>query len=257
MDFFLKISLIQPELKWLEIDKNLEFYTREISISNADLIILPEMFDTGFVTNEHTVLKLERKKTFHWLKIMTAMYGKSIAGSLIVKTDNGYKNRFILMLPDGSYEFYDKRHLFALAGEDKVFSCGNERKIIDFKGWKIKPQICYDLRFPVWARNAENYHLLIYVANWPLSRINQWKTLLTARAIENQCYVVGVNTIGTDGNGFVYGGKSMVIDFKGEIIYEAPENQTITKELTFDFNALSKARTNFPFLKDKDKFKML
>ncbi len=254
MDNLLKISFIQSDISWLNIDKNLDVFGNKIVGLNSDIVFLPEMFDTGFVTDKNIIKNIKTEKTFAWLKNTAKINRINIGGSFIAKTETGLKNRFVFMRTNGDFGFYDKRHLFSLADENIAISRGNERKTIVCKGWKINLQICYDLRFPVWARNTDNYDLLVYVANWPASRIEQWETLLKARAIENQAYVVGVNRIGTDGNGFIYSGNSLVIDFKGQILHKSPENQEDIPTLTLSFDKLKIARQKFPFLKDRDEF---
>lgn len=181
----------------------------------------------------------------------------ALAGSSLIRTQKGYKNRFLFCAPNKDIEFYDKRHLFSMAGENKFIQKGTENKIVEYKNWKINLQICYDLRFPVWSRNTSAYDLIIYVANWPQSRIKQWKALLIARAIENQAFVVGVNRIGKDGNGFSYSGNSLIINYNGDIIFEAPQNKTATQRIELNLEEMLNARKKFPVLGDADNFKII
>lgn len=262
----LKISIIQSDIVWLDRQKNLEIYSKLISkLANTDIVFLPEMFDTGFFIEPNKLDKKEKDVAIEWLKNISSNENIAIGGSTIVEENGKYYNRFIFANPNKPIEFYNKRHLFRLAGELNEFESGNYNKIVEFENsvssstqkWKINLQICYDLRFPVWSRNVSDYHILVYVANWPKSRIDQWKALLIARAIENQSYVFGVNRIGIDGNGFNYPGKSLIISPKGEIIYEAKENgeDIYTAELDFDY--LMKIRRNFPVLDDRDEFEIV
>jgi predicted amidohydrolase len=194
-------------------------------------------------------------ETIQWMKQNAHKMNSAICGSIIIEEDTKYFNRFIWVNPDGSIHHYDKRHLFSFAGENENYTPGNEKIIIEYKGWKICPLICYDLRFPVWSRNSEDYDLLIYVANWPDKRKSAWKSLLTARAIENQCYVIGVNRVGEDSKNY-YSGDSSLINALGETLYtnshiEETYSNTISK---YDLN---KVRTQLPFLNDKDNFKII
>ncbi|HBK70487.1 MAG TPA: amidohydrolase, partial [Flavobacteriaceae bacterium] len=210
MKNILKITIIQSELVWENSAQNRQVFLEKIkSISEVvDLIILPEMFTTGFTMNPEKVAETMDGETIHWLKYLAKEKNTAITGSLIIKEGNKYYNRLVFVHPTGEIKTYDKRHTFTLAGEDKIYTAGNKKLIVAYKGWKICPMICYDLRFPVWSRNTDDYNLLIYVANWPKPRITAWSTLLKARAIENMSYVVGVNRIGADDNGHEYSGNS-------------------------------------------------
>jgi predicted amidohydrolase len=232
---------------------------------HTEVVILPEMFSTGFSMKPGEFAETMDGESVSWMRKMAALYRIALTGSLIIAEDGKYFNRLIWMLPNGQYGYYDKRHLFAFAGEDQFYSAGNKRLIASVKGWKINLQICYDLRFPVWARqniltteneeqeNTAEYDLLIYVANWPQRRSHAWKTLLCARAIENQCYVIGVNRIGKDGNDIYHSGNSMVIDPLGEVLYHiADEEDTFT--ITLQKDHLESVRAKFPFWKDGDGF---
>lgn len=250
----LTISLIQTEIFWQNKQKNFDYLSSKIAQTNADLVLLPEMFNTGFNIKPFDLAEDFNGPTLKWLIEQAKNYNTAIIGSFIFKDNDNYYNRLFFVRPDGQYAFYDKRHTFTMADEHKFFTKGNRNIIINYLGWKIKPLICYDLRFPVWARNKEFYDLLIYVANWPDSRIDQWENLLIARAIENQAYVAAVNRIGTDGNGFYYSGNSLIISPKGQILQKAAKHleQTITE--TLDMEQLHQMRQKFPVLLDKDSF---
>jgi len=253
----LKISIIQFDVFWNNVSKNLSFLDSVLDKANdSDLIIFPELFDTGFVTDISIFNQKENKQTFDWMQEKAKEYSSAIVGSTYCNVENAYKNRLVFAKPDGISEYYDKKHLFTIAKEDNFVRHGKQRRVVEYKNWKINLQICYDLRFPVWSRNTSNYDMMIYVANWPNSRIEQWKALLIARAIENQCYVVGVNRIGIDGNKFDYPGKSLIVDYKGRVVYEAPENELDVHSLELDYNKLQAARETFPVLKDADNFRI-
>ena len=259
MKDILTIALIQSELVWENSEQNRKAFTQKInSISNAvDLIILPEMFTTGFTMNATKVAETMDGKTIIWLKNIAKEKNAAITGSLIIKEDGNYYNRLVFIYPSGEINTYDKRHTFTLADEDKVYTAGSKKLIIDFKGWKICPMICYDLRFPVWARNNNDYDLLIYVANWPKPRIAAWTTLLKARAIENMSYVIGVNRIGSDANGHQYIGNSAVYDALGEEISTIEPLQNTTETISISKETLTKTRTKFSFLEDRDRFRIM
>ena len=257
----LNITIIQANLHWEDKAANLKMFEEKINSikEKAEIVVLPEMFSTGFSMNP---IKLGEKMdgpTVAWMKSLAAKKRIILTGSLIIEDEGKYYNRLIWMLPNGQYGYYDKRHLFAYATEDEYYSPGNKRLIASVKGWKINLLVCYDLRFPVWARqsndesgNAE-YDLLVYVANWPEKRVHAWKTLLQARAIENQCFVVGVNRVGEDANGHRYSGESMIVDPMGEVLYtKANEEDVIT--MTLDKSKLEEVRKKLPFLKDADEF---
>jgi predicted amidohydrolase len=261
----LKVTLIQTSLFWENKKANLAMLEEKInSISEkTEVVILPEMFSTGFSMNAGALAEEMSGDTISWTSKMSAQKKIILTGSVIIKEENKFYNRLIWMLPNGEYGYYDKRHLFAYAQENQFYSAGNKRLITQVKGWKLNTQVCYDLRFPVWARqsfrHAENdspkveYDILLYVANWPAVRATAWKTLLKARAIENQCYVIGLNIVGEDGNNHRYDGGSMIIDPLGEIIYEAPNKEEVFT-YTFDRDHLEQIRQKFPFLKDADQF---
>ena len=252
----INVTLIQSDIIWEDRISNLKKYQEKINqIESTDLIILPEMFTTGFSMSPKNISENMNGETIQWMKQNAHKMNSAICGSIIIEEDSKYFNRFIWVNPDGSIHHYDKRHLFSFAGENENYTPGNEKIIIEYKGWKICPLICYDLRFPVWSRNSEDYDLLIYVANWPDKRKSAWKSLLTARAIENQCYVIGVNRVGEDSKNY-YSGDSSLINALGETLYtnshiEETYSNTISK---YDLN---KIRTQLPFLNDKDNFKII
>ena len=259
----LSVSLIQSSLFWEDKKRNLAMLEEKILAipENTNLVILPEMFSTGFSMKPSILAETMDGETIAWMKRIAGSKKIILTGSIIIKDNEHYFNRLIWMLPNGTLGFYDKRHLFAFAGEDQHYTPGNKRLITSVNGWKINLQICYDLRFPVWARQQSNdesteFDLLIYVANWPEKRNHAWKTLLTARAIENQSYVIGVNRVGEDGNQISHSGDSMLIDPLGNILFtQAHEEVVHSFELTKD--TLNNTRNSFPFWKDADQFNIL
>ncbi len=256
----LTITGIQTQLHWEDPEVNLNMLEKKIrSISEkTEIIILPEMFNTGFSMNPEKLAETMDGETVKWMKRMAAEKKAILTGSLIIGEDKKYFNRLIWMLPDGQYGYYDKRHLFAYAGEDKQFTPGTKRLIASVKGWKINLLICYDLRFPVWAsqqiqEDGPEYDLLIYVANWPDRRVTAWKTLLQARAIENQCFVAGINRVGKDGNDIYHNGCSTVADPMGEVLYQKEDEEDIFTVM-LKKEKLTETRTKLPFWKDGDSF---
>ncbi|WMJ72600.1 amidohydrolase [Cytophagaceae bacterium ABcell3] len=252
----LKATLIQNPLTWQDKTANLANFEERIwqITEQPDLIVLPEMFNTGFTMHAQEVAEPMNLTTFKWMKQMAAQTQAVITGSFIVKENHNFYNRLVWMRPDGSYECYDKRHLFRMAGEHEVFSPGKTKTIVKLKGWNILPVVCYDLRFPVWLRNRNNeYDLLICIANWPESRSIAWKSLLQARAIENLSYVIGVNRIGKDGNDISYSGDSGVFSPKGELIYACDNHETIQTAI-LNKESLDSFRKAFPAWQDADDF---
>jgi predicted amidohydrolase len=251
----MKISLIQTSLAWEDHEANRQNFTSKMNSvpGDADIIVLPEMFATGFTMAPERVAETMNGETVAWMRQMAALKNCAITGSIVIKENDNFYNRLLFVLPDGKIKQYDKRHLFSLAGEDKAYTAGKEKLIIDYKGWKICPLICYDLRFPVFARNIENYDLLLYVANWPQPRIHAWDTLLKARAIENMCYVAGVNRIGQDNNGHNYPGQSQAVDPLGANVLEPSMNEGVYT-VNLDKEAMLEVRDKFRFLNDKDTF---
>jgi omega-amidase len=251
----LQIAIIQKDLVWENALANREnFDVMLTDIQNVDLIVLPEMFTTGFSMTPKPFAENMNGKTVKWMQEKAKQFDAAIVGSVIIKEENNYYNRMLFVFPNGNIEHYDKRHAFALAGEHKEYTSGTTKLIVEFKGWKICPLICYDLRFPVWSRNVENYDVLIYSANWPKPRINAWNTLLKARAIENMSYCIGVNRVGVDANGYEYNGNSIAIDFSGKEITEITENKEAIIYSTLSKNELIDFRAKLPFLEDKDHF---
>jgi omega-amidase len=254
----LKITTFQGYLFWENIDKNLQNIATRLSAirEKTNLIILPEMFSTGFSMNAEKLAETMGGKTMKWMHKIAKEYDCVLTGSIIIKENENYYNRLIWMRPDGSYECYDKRHLFAMGKENLTYTPGNKRLIVELKGWKICPMICYDLRFPVWLRNVDcEYDLLIVTANWPERRIAHWRSLLNARAIENQAYVIGVNRVGHDGNEIYHSGDSTCIDPNGNIVYYKRDEEDLYT-FTIIADEVIKTRRALPFLRDADHFKI-
>ena len=261
----LTISTIQTDLHWENKEANLLMLEEKINslYQKTEIIVLPEMFSTGFTMKAELFAETMDGLTVQWMKKLSAENRVILTGSLIIEENKKYFNRLIWMMPNGEYGYYDKRHLFAYGEEDKYYTGGNKRLITSVKGWKLNMQVCYDLRFPVWARQSPSkdestiyeYDVLVYVANWPERRSHAWKTLLCARAIENQCYVVGVNRVGTDGNDIYHSGNSLVIDPLGEVLYHMADDEDIFT-ITLEKERLDEVRTKFPFLKDADRFSL-
>lgn len=270
----LTITGIQTQLHWENKAANLDMFREKIASikDRTELVILPEMFSTGFSMQPERLAEKMNGPTLEWMKRTAAEKRIILTGSIIIEEGGNYFNRLVWMLPNGQYGYYDKHHLFAYAGEHEKYTPGNKRLIASVKGWKINLQVCYDLRFPVWARQqvagtngagfaspgnppvpAPEYDLLIYVANWPERRSHAWKTLLQARAIENQAYVIGLNRTGNDGNGIYHSGDSMIIDPLGEILYETNRPEDIFT-YTLPKEKLDEVRAKFPFWKDADHF---
>ena len=255
----LKIALIQSDLVWENPEQNQNNFSKKIkNISEqVDVIILPEMFTTGFTMDAEAVAETMQGKTVDWMKNEASKHNMAIIGSLIISEENTFYNRLLFVEPLGKITIYNKRHTFTLVGEDKVFTAGAEKVIIDYKGWKICPLICYDLRFPVWARNTEDYDVLIYVANWPKPRVSAWDALLKARAIENMSYCIGVNRVGIDGVNSEYSGHSAVYDVLGNLITSFKPSKEQIEIVTLEKNHISKYRNKLKFLDDKDTFTLL
>ena len=258
----LTISIIQSELFWEDKQANLSmFETKIMGIQErTEIVVLPEMFSTGFSMRPKQMAESMEGETVSWMKKIAAAKKIILTGSVIITENGHFYNRLLWVLPNGELGFYDKRHRFAFAGEDKEYTAGNKRLIASVKGWKINLQVCYDLRFPVWARQQPGdtleYDVLLYVANWPERRSTAWKTLLAARAIENQCYVIGVNRVGNDGNNIYHAGDSMVIDALGNILYHKTGEEAI-HTMVLQKEPLQEIREKFPFWKDADHFKIM
>jgi len=254
----LRITLIQSTLHWENGRENLEMFSKKIDaiVEPTDIIILPEMFNTGFTMNAAPMAEKMDGPTISWMRGQAARKNCVVTGSVIIEEAGKYYNRLVWMSP-GEMQTYDKRHLFSLAGEQKVFNAGNKNILPEVNGWRILPLICYDLRFPVWSRRTtrQDYDLIIYEANWPERRVQAWSQLLIGRAIENQCYVAGVNRVGNDGNEVYYSGESAVIDFKGDKIGAiGSEEGYIHCNLNYD--ALALFRRQLAFFKDGDEFEI-
>lgn len=251
----MKLALIQSSLFWENPEKNRKKLGEKINAisESVDLIVLPEMFTSGFTMQPNDVAETMQGETIAWLKHLAKTKNTAITGSLVITEKGNFYNRLVFVFPSGEIQFYDKRHLFTLAGEDEVYTAGSKKLIVEYKGWKICPLICYDLRFPVFARNVEEYDVLIYVANWPEIRIKAWDALLKARAIENMSYTIGVNRIGEDGSKFEYDGHSQVLNFLGDYLMEPVENKGV---FIVELNKaeLLLARKKFNFLNDRDSF---
>ena len=254
----LKITIFQAYLFWENIDKNLQNIELRLSTikEKTDLILLPEMFNTGFTMNVKNLSERMNGKTMEWMHKQAKQFNSVVTGSLIIEEDQKYYNRLIWMHPDGTFQKYDKHHLFSLGHEDRHYTAGKQRLIVELNGWKICPTICYDLRFPAWLRNnSEAYDLLLVVANWPAKRALHWRTLIPARAIENQSYVIGLNRYGHDGNEVYHSGDSMCIDPNGNTIYHKSDDEDLYTFAIYK-KEVEIARRAFPFLKDADDFKL-
>jgi predicted amidohydrolase len=251
----LRVSLIQAGLVWEDQPANLRQFNEIISPLRGytDLIILPEMFTTGFSMSPERLAESQNGPTSIWMADQAAKTGAVVVGSLIISENGHYYNRLLWVRPDGTVSHYDKRHLFTLSGEHLHYSPGKHRLLVELNGWKICPLICYDLRFPVWSRNTHPFDLLIYTANFPARRSHAWKQLLIARAIENQCYTIGVNRIGTDGNGLDYAGDSCILDFEGCYLAQAHTGEHVISSV-LEAAPMQDFRKKFPFLNDMDDF---
>ncbi len=256
----LKITTIQTRLYWEDVKKNLAHFSalfKKIKSGTTDLIVLPEMFSTGFSMKPATYAESMNGQAVAWMHEKAREKKAVVCGSLMIKEDDQFYNRLIWMRPDGTFKMYNKKHLFQMGEEHKHYSAGNEKLIVEWKEWKICPLVCYDLRFPVWARQNEvRYDLLLYVANWPERRRQAWKQLLIARAIENVCYVAGLNRIGKDGNGVKHAGDSGVFDFTGNKLSKTKPNIESVETLKLSKKDLEKFRRDFPVLNDADMFEI-
>jgi len=254
----LDIVIIQANLIWENPSINRSHFVKAIDTlkKKPDVIILPEMFTSGFSMNANKFAETMDGETINWLKETASNHNLAIAGSLAIKEGSQFYNRFVFVEPSGKISHYDKRHTFTLAKEGEVFTSGNNKIIIDYKDWRICPMICYDLRFPVWARNTEDYDVLIYVANWPKPRISAWDALLKARAIENMCYCIGVNRVGADAKGYEYPGHSTVYDVLGNRMTNLMVNKEAIHTITLYKKPLQKYRKALGFLNDRDTFNL-
>ena len=255
----LNIAFIQTALHWQDKAANFAMFEQKLAQIKrpVDLIVLPEMFTTGFTMNAAELAETMAGPTVQWLLARAREKNADIIGSAIIRENGKYFNRLLWARPNGACRYYDKRHLFRMAGEEKVYSAGTERLIVELQGWKICPFVCYDLRFPVWTRNSEQeYDVAIFVANWPEKRAAHWRLLLQARAVENLAYVVGVNRTGMDGNGYMHSGDSMVLDPRGELLFQARYVE-LMQSVTLSHKVLAEYRQSFPAWMDADKFEVL
>lgn len=253
----MKISIIQSSLFWENPTANRNYFDEKINAitEKVDLIVLPEMFTTGFTMNPSSVAETMKGETVLWLQSLAKAKNSAITGSLVITENNNFYNRLLFVFPSGEIQFYDKHHLFTLAGESKVYTKGNQKLIVEYLGWRICPLICYDLRFPVLARNVEDYDVLLYVANWPKPRINAWDILIQARSVENMCYTIGVNRTGFDNNNNEYVGHSQVVDFLGNYILEPMESESVFN-IVLNKEKLVETRNKLGFLNDRDIFEL-
>lgn len=254
----MKIALIQSDLVWENPKANRIHFEEKINGINesVDLIVLPEMFSTGFTMNPEAVAETMQGETVLWMQSLAKAKNVAITGSLVIEESGKFYNRMLFVFLSGEIQFYDKRHLFTLAGEDRVYTAGNQKLIVDYLGWKICLMVCYDLRFPVFSRNVENYDLLLYVASWPEKRVNAWDALLKARSIENMAYTIGVNRIGLDNNAHHYSGHSQLLDCLGDYVVAPTEEENVfVAEL--DQQKMLDTRQKLGFLNDSDAFQLL
>lgn len=253
----MKIAFIQAPLAWENPKENRVYFESKINEIQLDvqIIVLPEMFTSGFTMNPERVAEGMEGETLSWLKQLAVSRYCAFMGSLVITEDDQFFNRFVFVAPSGNVEYYDKKHLFTLSGENVAYVAGKEKYIIEYLGWKICPLICYDLRFPVFSRNTEDYDLLVYVASWPKTRVNAWDILLQARAVENMCYAVGVNRLGTDGNGYEYVGHSQAVDFLGHYLQE-PTQMEGSFVVILNKEKLIETRQKLGFLNDRDAFEL-
>jgi predicted amidohydrolase len=254
----LKLALIQPDIIWEDIDANLDALSKKLEgmADNVDAVILPELFATGFTMRSRELAEGMDGKSVAWMQIMANRYSCAIAGSLIIRQQGSYFNRFIWMAPGGRFDTYDKRHLFSIGEEDAHYTPGKSNTITEINNFRIRPQVCYDLRFPVWSRNTGAYDLLLYVANWPAVRRDVWISLLKARAIENQAFVIGVNRVGKDGMGIDYTGDSLAYNAKGQIIASLPSREEGILMVHLSLRELMDFRQKFPVWRDSDEFEV-
>ena len=254
----LRVSLIQANLIWQNPKANRDYFTEQFKLlsGHTDLMVLPEMFTTGFSMQPELQAESFDGETVQWLKQQASTLKAAICGSIATQIDTGFVNRFTLVTPEGEVHYYDKHHLFRMSQEPEKYHAGTERKIFTYKGWRILPQVCYDLRFPVFMRNRNDYDLALVVANWPEPRRMAWRTLLQARAIENLSYVVGVNRVGQDGLGLNYTGDSLAVNFKGEVLIDHAPSTEFVETTTLNWEALTQFKAQFPAWRDADAFEL-
>jgi len=255
----LKIALVQCDLAWENPEKNRNNISHKLQelTETFDIAVLPEMFTSGFTMNTKKVAETMQGNTIAWMKALAIKHNAAIVGSIPIVENYKVYNRLLFVEPLGTIKTYDKKHTFSLAGEDKVYTSGNKKLLINYKGWKLCPLICYDLRFPVWSRNSENYDVLFYIASWPKSRITAWNTLLKARAIENLSYCVGVNRVGTDGLNIEYSGNSAVYDVLGNTVTSLKPDKEQIDIIALKKTHITHNRNKFKFLDDRDNFTVL
>jgi predicted amidohydrolase len=253
----MKVALIQSALIWENPEANRKYFEEKINAIAGDinLIVLPEMFSTGFTMRPVEVAETMQGETVLWMQALAKAKNAAITGSVVIEENANFYNRMLFVFPSGEIQHYDKRHLFTLAGEDKAYTKGTQKLIVDYLGWKICPLVCYDLRFPVFSRNIEDYDLLLYVASWPKIRINAWDTLIKARAIENMSYAIGVNRVGEDYNGYQYTGHSQLVDYLGEYLIEPKATEGVFLA-TLDKAKMIEVRKKLDFLSDRDIFEI-
>ncbi|WP_312322062.1 amidohydrolase [Soonwooa sp.] len=249
-----KLKIVGLNLNIVWKNKTENYKNIELALANveADIFLLPEMFSTGFCMDAEEIAD-RNNETLYWMQSFGKQRNTAVAGSVSISENDKFYNRFYFVKPDGRFEFYDKKHLFSYSGEDKIYTSGDQRKVIEYKGFKILLQVCYDLRFPVFQRNLGDYDLMLNVANWPNTRVEAWRTLLKARAIENQAFVFGLNRIGTDGNNLNYEESTLALFADGTEISTRQNNLVIAE---FDLDELQQFRDRYPFLKDADKFEL-
>ncbi|GAH46906.1 unnamed protein product [marine sediment metagenome] len=254
----LKITIVQANIHWENKKENMEMFSHMIRnmAQHTDLVILPEMFSTGFSMKPALLSEHVNGPTVHWMDEIAREHNAVVTGSIIFSEKNKFLNRLIWMPPEGDYDYYDKRHLFRMGEENQRYSAGNRKLITNWKGWRFRPLVCYDLRFPVWSRNINDYDMLIYIANWPEARRKVWKSLLVARALENQAYVVGVNRVGVDGRDISYAGESMIVGPRGNIVSKISAHKESIETVSLSLDDLITFREKFPVHLDADNFRI-
>lgn len=251
----LQVAVLQTALVWQDAAANRRQLAQQLQQISADLIVLPEMFSSGFSMQSDVIAEPEGE-TLAWLKQQAAQCGAALCGSVATRTERGCVNRCYFVTPQGSVSYYDKKHLFRMAGEHQAYVAGEQRVVVQYRGWRLLLQVCYDLRFPVFSRNRNDYDVALYVANWPAARAHAWRTLLQARAIENQAFVLGSNRVGTDGNGVDYSGDSLIVDYRGQPVAELATATAGVLHAGLDYAQLMQYRQQFPAHLDADPFQL-